>query len=127
MHTSFFVANLSPVFVTTPLQAEAIKGKARKRQRDGKEASTPSKKVKEDKSDVDSSKMDKGGEASLIHGLVQEAGEQHATKTGFFSGEKFSDLPLSEGMFAALKDLNFVTTTKIQASHSIIRTASMFK
>lgn len=43
---------------------------------------------------------------------------QAQSKTGFFSGEKFADLPLSEGMHAALQKLGFTMTTKIQASES---------
>lgn len=44
-------------------------------------------------------------------------GEQQLVKNGFFSEVKFSALPLSAGMLAALAKLEFSTTTKIQASY----------
>lgn len=42
--------------------------------------------------------------------------KQQVVKSGFFSGDEFADLPLSEPVLAALATLDFTTTTKIQAS-----------
>lgn len=94
--------------------ADAGGKKARKRQREGDEvagapgATAPSKKGK-----------GVGGAASAQEEEEQEGegeGEQQLVKTGFFSAVKFSSLPLSAGMLAALAKLKFSTTTKIQAS-----------
>ncbi|CAN0023523.1 unnamed protein product, partial [Scytosiphon promiscuus] len=78
-------------------------GKARKRQRDGEEVPGSTKKGKE----IAASKPESADAA-------EEEGQQ-LVKTGFFSTVKFSALPLSDVMFAALAELNFTTTTKIQA------------
>lgn len=108
------------------------KGKAQKRRRDGVETvASESKKVK--KEGDRSAKVDKadGRNGEGVTADVKESkkvkkegfakadkvgGEKQLVKTGFFSGEKFADLPLSEGMHTALANLKFTTTTKIQAS-----------
>lgn len=87
--------------------AVASGGKARKRQRDGEGVTGPSKKGKE------------GGVSEPEAASAGEEGEQQLVKTGFFSTVKFSDLPLSDVMFAALAKLNFTTTTKIQVSKAL--------
>ena len=102
-----------------PPQAPAANAggkKARKRQREGDEeaaaaasAAAPSKKGK-----------GVGGATSTQEEEEEEEeegeGDQQLVKTGFFSAVKFSSLPLSAGMLTALAELNFSTTTKIQAS-----------
>ena len=96
--------------------ADAGGKKARKRQREGDEeaaaaasAAAPSKKGK-----------GVGGATSTQEEEEEEEeegeGDQQLVKTGFFSAVKFSSLPLSAGMLTALAELNFSTTTKIQAS-----------
>lgn len=53
-------------------------------------------------------------------GSGEDGGEKQLVKTGFFSGEAFTDLPLSMGMLDALASLKFTTTTKIQASATLL-------
>ncbi|CAM9259017.1 unnamed protein product [Pylaiella littoralis] len=95
--------------------ARSSGGKARKRQRDGEEtevaaAAGPSKRGKEKESGKG---LGVGDAATGTEG--EGEGGQQLVKTGFFSEEEFSELPLSDGMLAALANLNFATMTKIQA------------
>lgn len=97
-----------------------VKHVIQKRDRDdAAEAVVPgSKKVK--KGDGVSPKMEKTaeGDKEKITIAVNEGPE--LVKTGFFSGEKFADLPLSDCMRTALTKLEFTTTTKIQARVSAV-------
>lgn len=52
--------------------------------------------------------------APTVSGSRGATGEEQPAKTGFFSGNKFAELPLSKGMLAALTSLKFTMTTKIQ-------------
>ncbi|KAG5191512.1 DEAD box helicase [Tribonema minus] len=57
----------------------------------------------------------KAGENGAGQAAPAAAASGSTGKKGFFSEERFDSLPLSAGTQAALKDLNFVTMTKIQA------------
>eukprot|EP00752_Nemacystus_decipiens_P003785 g3485.t1 len=97
--------------------ADAGGKKARKRPREGKEtqvaasSAVPSKKGK----GFGAATSTEEEEEQEGEGEGEGEGEQHLVKTGFFSAVKFSALPLSAGMLAALAKLEFSTTTKIQA------------
>lgn len=100
------------------------KGKhvAQKRDRDDAEAVVPgSKKVKKagGVSAAKTKKAAKGDNNSDNEGGAVP-GKEEVVKTGFFSGEKFAGLPLSDGMHKALAKLEFTMTTKIQARVSAI-------
>lgn len=100
--------------------ADARSKKARKRQREGDEAGAaaaasaagPSKKGKGGGGAASTKEEGEEGD----EGEEGEEGDKQLVKNGFFSDVEFSSLPLSAGMLAALANLNFSTTTKIQAS-----------
>ncbi|CAN0154004.1 unnamed protein product, partial [Ectocarpus fasciculatus] len=100
------------MFVSLGLPQTAAAGgeKARKRQRDDKEGSAPSKRGREEAVGKPQSSEGAGAATSNEEDTVQQL-----VKTGFFSDVKFSTLPLSSGMLSALAKLKFVMTTKIQA------------
>lgn len=103
------------------------KGKARKRQRTGEQVesvATATKKTKkvqgQSPGEAASTQSEQnGGTATTptVSGAGEQAGEpQQLAKCGFFSGKKFSELPLSKDMLVALDSLNFKMATKVQAS-----------
>ncbi|CAM9276386.1 unnamed protein product [Sphacelaria rigidula] len=97
-----------------PVKAE---GKAQKRQRDDAEPAVPgSKKVKKGKRPpVTEEKASKAAAEDVedVDGVAEE--KKEGTKKGFFSSEKFDNLPLSDNMRTALRTLKFTMQTKIQA------------
>lgn len=103
------------------------KGKARKRQRTGEQvepvaaATKKAKKVQvQSPAEAVSTQSEQNSgtaAAPRVPGSGEQAGEpQQPTKYGFFSGKKFSELPLSKDMLATLDSLNFKMATKVQAS-----------
>lgn len=71
-------------------------------------------------SDTTSTAPSEEGEEEGEDGSRPGDGEKPLVKNGFFSGEAFTDLPLSTGMLGALAGLNFTTTTKIQVCWTLL-------
>ena len=104
------------------------RGKARKRQRTGEQvepvgvaaATKKTKKVRvQSPGEAASTQSEQNGGTAVaptVSGSGEQAGEPQLAKSGFFSGKKFSELPLSNDILASLTSLNFTMTTKIQAS-----------
>lgn len=117
-----------PSYLSQVPTSDVGNAKARKRQREGDEAAaavaaaTQRKKGKggNGAARAQEEDKDKGEEENEeeveLEGEGEGEGDRQLVKTGFFSAVKFSALPLSAGMLAALANLNFSTTTKIQAS-----------
>eukprot|EP00953_Heterococcus_sp_UTEX-ZZ885_P040913 20903-Heterococcus_DN1.PRE.1 len=92
-----------------PVAAPAVAVAAKPSKKRAREAAAD-----DDSTATSSAKKEKKAKVPAAAAADAAAVVAGGTKKGFFSAERFDSLPLSDGTQAALKELKFVTMTKIQ-------------